>query len=209
MVKSKKMSKSTVAIVLLSLLLVLSLILTATGAWFTASANKTTSGANGSWTLGDFITLSVNGEDNSEVYATTEILGAEQRLQASDKLHPGDKIHITDGAQITVSASDDQHSFWYIISEDGGTNWTTAKAWVKGTDTNKTIATITLNATLTDDSSLTETIEGGYQIKTSTTTAQSGTVAISIEGANLIVRACQYNNVKDATEAEAILKAMA
>lgn len=35
MVNSKKMSKSTVAIVLLSLLLVLSLILTATGAWFT------------------------------------------------------------------------------------------------------------------------------------------------------------------------------
>ena len=42
MVKSKKMSKSTVAIVLLSLLLVLSLILTATGAWFTdtKSADK-------------------------------------------------------------------------------------------------------------------------------------------------------------------------
>ena len=37
MVNSKKMSKSTVAIVLLSLLLVLSLILTATGAWFTDS----------------------------------------------------------------------------------------------------------------------------------------------------------------------------
>lgn len=41
MVKSKKMSKSTVAIVLLSLLLVLSLILTATGAWFTDSAKGT------------------------------------------------------------------------------------------------------------------------------------------------------------------------
>ena len=40
MVNSKKMSKSTVAIVLLSLLLVLSLILTATGAWFTSSDNK-------------------------------------------------------------------------------------------------------------------------------------------------------------------------
>ena len=42
MVNSKKMSKSTVAIVLLSLLLVLSLILTATGAWFTATDNKST-----------------------------------------------------------------------------------------------------------------------------------------------------------------------
>lgn len=40
MVNSKKMSKSTVAIVLLSLLLVLSLILTATGAWFTSTGSK-------------------------------------------------------------------------------------------------------------------------------------------------------------------------
>ncbi len=39
MVNSKKMSKSTVAVILLSLLLALSLILTATGAWFTDSAN--------------------------------------------------------------------------------------------------------------------------------------------------------------------------
>ena len=37
MVNSKKASKSTIAIILLSLLLVLSLILTATGAWFTDS----------------------------------------------------------------------------------------------------------------------------------------------------------------------------
>lgn len=41
MVNSKKMSKSTVAIVILSLLLVLSLILTATGAWFTSKTDAT------------------------------------------------------------------------------------------------------------------------------------------------------------------------
>lgn len=41
MVNSKKMSRSTVAVVLLSLLLVLSLVLTATGAWFTDWLNPT------------------------------------------------------------------------------------------------------------------------------------------------------------------------
>lgn len=39
MVNSKKMNKSTVAVIVLALLLVLSLVLTATGAWFTDSQN--------------------------------------------------------------------------------------------------------------------------------------------------------------------------
>ena len=46
MVNSKKASKSTIAIVLLSLLLVLSLILTATGAWFTDKATNDTGKTN-------------------------------------------------------------------------------------------------------------------------------------------------------------------
>lgn len=49
MVNSKKMNKSTVAVIVLALLLVLSLILTATGAWFTDKANseKSDSAATG------------------------------------------------------------------------------------------------------------------------------------------------------------------
>lgn len=199
MVKSKKMSKSTVAIVLLSLLLVLSLILTATGAWFTASADKTTNGAQGgSWTLGDFITLSVAGSDNSAVVAKTSLGGADESVITDGILHPGDKIYITDGAEITISANDDKHNFWYVVSYDGGANWegNAAKAYVAGNVENKqpVLATATISASITDESSLGEQETGYYEIKTSLTTENSGTVAVSIAGANVIVRAVQYNN---------------
>lgn len=78
MVKSKKMSKSTVAIVLLSLLLVLSLILTATGAWFTDTKDASKDMTFGTLKL-DAITM-----DNVAVANTIDT--------ANLKLMPGSKI---------------------------------------------------------------------------------------------------------------------
>ena len=69
MVNSKKMSKSTVAIVLLSLLLVLSLILTATGAWFTDT--KTAGDKTLTFGTVELDTVSLSGVAVSNTIETT------------------------------------------------------------------------------------------------------------------------------------------
>lgn len=98
MVKSRRMNKGTIAIIVLSLLLVVSLVLSVTGAWFTAFQNRNsttpvtfgkvsvdagtiTYSANGevltNFIPGDTLTISVNITDDSTVdtyiYVNTEM----------------------------------------------------------------------------------------------------------------------------------------
>ena len=67
MVNSKKINKSTVAIVVLSLLLVLSLVLTATGAWFT---DKETSSTQKDFTFGT-VSVALSGSAESGAWTAT------------------------------------------------------------------------------------------------------------------------------------------
>lgn len=110
MVKSKKMSKSTVAIVLLSLLLVLSLILTATGAWFTAKDSDNATG--GTLTFGKIGSVEVTASGN---LSHKDINGDDA---SSRNLMPGDKVEagtITLTYTKTEDATDD---VWYLIKSD-------------------------------------------------------------------------------------------
>lgn len=79
MVNSKKMHKSTVAVILLSLLLVLSLVLTVTGAWFTDKDS-----ASGTTSL-----------DFGKVDVAAGTVTLTPTLATTGKLQPGDTITVS------------------------------------------------------------------------------------------------------------------
>ena len=97
MVNSKKMSKSTVAIVLLSLLLVLSLILTATGAWFTYTTKNDANGTDGKYTFRDGAMSATIGEMSTTFGKVMR--GTEEVTDHADVM-PGDVIK---GGSLEVS----------------------------------------------------------------------------------------------------------
>lgn len=111
MVNSKKMSKSTVAIVLLSLLLVLSLILTATGAWFTASDGK--GNANQELHVGSIGNIAVSAQGY-----VWHRLGSEEQLNAeTDKVMPGDYLK---AGTVTFTRTAGDSDVWYLIKDGEG-----------------------------------------------------------------------------------------
>lgn len=111
MVKSKKMSKSTVAIVLLSLLLVLSLILTATGAWFTAKDSDKATG--GTLTFGKIGSVEVTASGN---LSHKDINGNDA---SSRELMPGDKVEAGTITLTYTKTEDATEDVWYLIKFNG------------------------------------------------------------------------------------------
>lgn len=97
MVNSKKMSKSTIAVILLSLLLCLSLVLTATGAWFTDKEAGTPDGIN--FGIVD-ITVAEGGSFG--------LVTGDERVDT--EAMPGDKIDY----HLTVSLAGESHPVYYI-----------------------------------------------------------------------------------------------
>lgn len=99
----KKMNKSTVAIVVLALLLVLSLVLTATGAWFTDKAD------NGTGVTKDFgkVLLKV---DAAEFGKVTRVSNEEGEVTA--KIMPGDTVSY----KLTVNKDTGSEDFWYAVT---------------------------------------------------------------------------------------------
>ncbi len=92
MVKSKKMSKSAVAIVLLSLLLVLSLILTATGAWFTYTTKNDANGTDGKYTFRDgamSATIGAMSADFGKVYRGETVVTDHTDIMPGDVIKGG------------------------------------------------------------------------------------------------------------------------
>ena len=94
MVKSKKMSKSAIAIIVLSLLLVLSMVLGLTGAWFTDKVENSEV-SSGSLSFGK---VDING---SGVYSITPVTYESNPALFVD----GDKITIADGLTIANSST--------------------------------------------------------------------------------------------------------
>lgn len=85
MVNSKKMNKSTVAVIVLALLLVLSLILTATGAWFTDKTESKDNSANISWG-----TIAIKYTDSDD--ANNGVWVDKTGTTKVTKVLPGDKL---------------------------------------------------------------------------------------------------------------------
>lgn len=119
MVKSKKMSKSTVAIVLLSLLLVLSLILTATGAWFTSTAPADSASSNFKYgTVSGTITAGTNVKHYDATY-TTGTGDAADSIERQEVL-PGDwlvtSVTIKNTSDVDVYYAIKKGSDYYYIN---------------------------------------------------------------------------------------------
>ena len=102
MVNSKKMSKSSIAVIVLSILLVLSLILGFTGAWFTDKKD------------GDEITknfgtveLNVAATEFGKVTRVSNEAG-----EVTGKIMPGDTI----GYSLTVTKAEGSEDFWFAVT---------------------------------------------------------------------------------------------
>ena len=96
MVKSKKMSKTSIAVIILSLLLVLSMVLSLTGAWFTAGNKAIDPGQGSNVHFGTFgnVTVTLSAAEWKEHNQTT---GALQNVDTSarDYYMPGDLVTST------------------------------------------------------------------------------------------------------------------
>ena len=99
----KKINKSTVAIVVLALLLVLSLVLTATGAWFT---DKETSNTNKDFTFGT-VSIALTGSANNGTWTSTG---------TGNKVMPGSSFTST----LTL-ANDGDQDVWVKAAEQTAT----------------------------------------------------------------------------------------
>lgn len=131
MVNSKKMNKSTVAVVVLALLLVLSLILSATGAWFTDKIDNDTGNTM------DFGIIDIEWAQDKEV-----ALSIKERTKGADEntalLMPGDTLKVDatvenkgNAAYVRVEAVLTFDSTVTFTAEEVtalGTNWTRTAA---------------------------------------------------------------------------------
>jgi hypothetical protein len=101
MVNSKKMNKSTVAVIVLALLLVLSLVLTATGAWFTdKEAGETVNKNFGT------VEMKVTANDFGKVVRVSNDEGP-----VAGDVMPGDTISYS----ILVEKEAESEEFWYAV----------------------------------------------------------------------------------------------
>ena len=104
MVKNKKMSKTSVAVIVLALLLVFSLVMGMTGAWFTSKAGSATS------TSLDFgrVVLNVTGGSFGQVSHANN--GDSAYLEGVEVM-PGDSINYS----LTVAKAANSEDFYYRI----------------------------------------------------------------------------------------------
>ena len=111
MVNSKKMSKSSVAVIVLAILLVLSMVLGLTGAWFTAKSDAANEDA----------TLKVGNIGSVAVSATDYVwhrLGDDTQLDAvNDKVMPGDYLK---AGSVTIDVTEGDEAVWYLIKGADG-----------------------------------------------------------------------------------------
>lgn len=123
MVNSKKMSKSTVAVVVLAMLLVLSLVLSATGAWFTHKDSNAADDSSFTFRVtGMNIAIDATAEshierdeDGDNTYEVTSGI-------AATDLMPGDKI-VGGDVTVTFTVANGEDA-WYIVKV--GEKWYSA-----------------------------------------------------------------------------------
>ena len=119
MVKSKKMSKTGIAVIVLAILLVLSMIMGMTGAWYSASSANNSTASDYSFSLrSDWITLSASG--SGSVTVTREVAGTSSSVSGTNGAYvvmPGDVITSSGSASFTVTNSG-KVGFYYVIEKD-------------------------------------------------------------------------------------------
>ena len=109
MVKSKKMSKSSIAVIILSLLLVLSMIMGITGAWFTDKVEFTDAESE---SLG-FGRVNIEGTGETTIGYTIYEKTGDPKGNDYSQLIDGDKITITDS--LSVANNSNVEILYFVI----------------------------------------------------------------------------------------------
>ena len=110
MVNSKKMSKSSIAVIVLAIMLALSMILGVTGAWFTGTGNAT--GVDSSLTFGKLGTITVT----SGTLTHTDAAG--DAVEDRDVM-PGDNLTLSDATVVYTAAAGEEASVYYVFVKGG------------------------------------------------------------------------------------------
>lgn len=196
----KKMNKSTVAIVVLALLLVLSLVLTATGAWFTDTANNNSVGS---------VTFGKIEIDDSKLPTDSNGVKTYRAADTSktnvEKAMPGDKIDVTVDV---VKTSGSEEFYFTVVLQVKSITLSTANTGKKTEEELKTMVA-ELNRQLSTandklyctDSALVvkDTTNLSAYSKTATITLTGNSFTNDYQGATIVigyeVRAIQVANV--------------
>lgn len=163
MVNSKKMNKSTVAVIVLALLLVLSLVLTATGAWFTDKAQVEDKGLA-------FGTLDIDSVTMTTAAKATNTIDTD-----NVSLMPGSTISGT----ATVTLKEGSAAAWlrYKITFSGE-----GAEYIKGADGEAALSTEYVYVANAVEGGATSEIEISAKVPTSVQNAAQGkAVTITIE----------------------------
>jgi len=117
MVKEKKMSKSSIAVIILAVLLVLSLVLGLTGAWFTKNGNSGTAETN-SFQFGSVgpVTITATAAEHLRYDATQA-----EFVAVNDRVLPGDKV-LAGGLTFEYDHEEagSEGQVWYMIIDQAG-----------------------------------------------------------------------------------------
>ena len=188
MVNSKKMSKSSIAVIVLSILLVLSLILGFTGAWFTA---KDAGSSNDSL----FGKVAISTEGSKLTY------DGDKTLATETKLMPGCSVKATVAIKNDTVASEGEGGIYYVVKIKISVNNETKQEgfFVKGETAAKKVESATDLVVLDNATSVTITAEEKLDGETYTNDFANKTVHIEYS-----VYAIQSAHI-EATEAYKIL----
>ena len=194
----KKMNKSTVAIVVLALLLIVSLVLTATGAWFTDHKDGT------STTTANFGKIQL---DTATLTATaTDIKGSDLDLSNTNVM-PGDIITLT--GTVKLATGSEKAYVFVAMPADTGSYTLTSTGWTSLTNHDgvyyaefnaEDAKTLTLKY---DTKDVTE----DYSTATADSKELQYMTKSVLESIAFKVAAVQFRNVDDAAAAYEIVKA--
>ena len=220
MVKSKKMSKTGIAVIVLAINMVLSMIMGMTGAWYTNKATDSMDAKQYEFKLDEYFSLVVGAHgDSSLVVTRTEANGSTTTIEPEEEgdnegkymVLPGDDIVASATTSLSISASGAPREFYYVYKITGNSAAADASHWYAsgGHSGSETEALLGNNETVINVASIVDNLvenggsgkiervsENHYQVLESLTTAACGsTFTLSVGGVAIEVRTIQAQNI--------------
>jgi len=211
MVKSKKMSKTGIAVIVLAILLVLSMVMGMTGAWYSATSNADGAGS-GSFKLRDrWISLSLSSADGViEAYRSDKTT----KVTDPDGLMPGDYIKADSSVltlTVTLEGSDTDYSsvgaYVFLVNSSNQyvqyADMSGANAF-SSSNNSLVFSAIEIGVTgvtLESKDSLGAKADGYYQVNTGLTEASMGQIVANFSIGDYTVKAIQKENIADISAA--------
>ena len=209
MVNSKKMSKSSVAMIVLSILLVLSMILGLTGAWYTANAAKT-DGDEGSISFRNgWMTVAIVADGG----AIKAYEGDKSTERPNDQVMPGDYLHI-EGTTLNITTTYTEESGEGLSTGVGAAKVEAHLFLINGDNeyvayvraTAGTAYTVAVSVGSLDDNDYLGTGENGwYQVNTTNDSSVQGKEIASFSFGGYSLQAIQVENIADEAAAATAL----